>query len=170
MRHLMKCFPQLEFSISATSRKPRPNEEHGRDYYFFTPEDFGAAVSEGRFVEHEEVYAGTHYGTLRSELERIWAEGKTILFDVDVKGGINLKEQFGADALSVFVMPPSVEVLRSRLEARSTDSAEEIDRRVAKAEYELGFARRFDYILINDDLDESTSEIEWVVCQFLSCR
>lgn len=168
VRCLMERFPRLEFSISATSRKPRSHESHGRDYYFFTQEAFEKAVSEDSFVEWEEVYAGMYYGTLHSELNRIWNEDKDILFDVDVKGGMSLKERFGSRALSVFVMPPSINVLRSRLASRGTESDEEIAKRVAKAEYEIGFARRFDYILVNDNLDEAVNEISWIVSQFLN--
>ena len=168
VRELLKRIPQLEFSISATSRAPRGAERNGVDYYFLSPHDFRQAVDEQRFVEWEEVYAGTCYGTLRSELDRIWGKGNTILFDVDVLGGINLKRIFGADACSVFIMPPSVEELERRLNNRGTDSAEVIAKRVAKAEFELTKAPEFDHIVVNDALEAAVAEVEAVVRKFLS--
>lgn len=147
---LTERFPRLEFSISATSRQPRHNEQHGRDYYFLSAEEFRKACEEERFVEWEEVYAGTRYGTLKSEMERIWRKGNIILFDVDVMGGIRLKSIFGANALSIFVMPPSVAALRERLTGRGTDSPETIEKRIAKAEQEISYADRFDYVVINE--------------------
>ena len=168
VRELLKRIPQLEFSISATSRAPRGAERNGVDYYFLSPHDFRQAVDEQRFVEWEEVYAGTCYGTLRSELDRIWGKGNTILFDVDVLGGINLKRIFGADACSVFIMPPSVEELERRLNNRGTDSAEVIAKRVAKAEFELPKAPEFDHIVGNDALEAAVAEVEAIVRKFLS--
>ncbi len=168
VRELLKRIPQLEFSISATSRAPRGAERNGVDYYFLSPHDFRQAVDEQRFVEWEEVYAGTCYGTLRSELDRIWGKGNTILFDVDVLGGINLKRIFGADACSVFIMPPSVEELERRLNNRGTDSAEVIAKRVAKAEFELTKAPEFDHIVVNDALEAAVAEVEAIVRKFLS--
>lgn len=164
---LMEKFPRLEFSISATSRSPRHNEKHGSDYYFLTPEEFQRACDEEKFVEWEEVYAGTRYGTLKSEVERIWEQDKVILFDVDVMGGIRLKEIFGDRALSIFVMPPSVETLRERLIGRATDSAETIEKRVAKAAHELTFAERFDRIVVNDDLQSAIAEVEELIGDFI---
>lgn len=158
VHRLLERYPQLEFSISATSRAPRGAERDGVDYYFLSQEAFAAAVAEGRFVEWEEVYKGTCYGTLRSEVERIWQKGHVIVFDVDVLGGINLKRIFGQDACSVFIMPPSVEELRRRLEGRGTDSPEAIDRRVAKAEFELTKAPEFDHTVVNDRLDDAVEE------------
>lgn len=155
VRRLLERYPQLEFSISATSRAPRGKEQDGVDYYFLTHEEFMKAVDENRFVEWEEVYRGTCYGTLRSEVERIWAKGHVIVFDVDVIGGINLKRIFGDDACSVFVMPPSIEELRRRLVNRGTDAPEVIDRRVAKAEFELTKAPEFDHVIVNDRLDDA---------------
>ena len=155
VRHLLERYPQLEFSISATSRAPRGTERDGVDYYFFTHEEFLKAVAENRFVEWEEVYQGTCYGTLRSEVERIWAKGHIIVFDVDVVGGINLKRIFGEEACSVFIMPPSVEELRRRLISRGTDAPEVIERRVAKAEFELTKASEFDHVIVNDCLSEA---------------
>ena len=168
VRELLRRIPQLEFSISATSRAPRGTERDGVDYYFLSPDEFRRAVDEERFVEWEEVYAGTCYGTLRSELNRIWGKGHTILFDVDVLGGINLKRIFGADACSVFIMPPSIEELERRLELRGTDAPEVIDSRIAKAEFELGFIPHFDVCIVNDDLATAQAEAVEVIKDFLS--
>lgn len=159
VRQLLERYPQLEFSVSATSRAPRGTERDGVDYYFLTQEEFMQAVAENRFVEWEEVYKGTCYGTLRSELERIWQKGHVIAFDVDVVGGINLKRLFGDDACSVFVMPPSIGELRRRLEGRGTDAPEVIDRRVAKAEFELTKAPEFDRVVVNDNLEEAVEKV-----------
>ncbi len=156
--HLLKRFPQLEFSISATSRAPRGSEVNGKEYYFLSNEEFKNKVAAGEFVEWEEVYAGTCYGTLRSELKRIWDKGHVIVFDVDVKGGVNLKKIFGDDALSIFIMPPSVEELRRRLEKRGTDAPETIAKRVAKAEQEITYAPLFDKIVVNDSLESAIAD------------
>lgn len=168
VRRLLERYPQFEFSISATSRAPRGQERDGVDYYFLSHGEFMQAVTENRFVEWEEVYKGTCYGTLRSEVERIWAKGHVIVFDVDVVGGINLKRIFGDDACSVFIMPPSVEELRRRLEGRGTDAPEVIDRRVAKAEFELTKAPEFDHIVVNDSLDEAIRETTAIINQFIA--
>jgi len=168
VHRLLERYPQFEFSISATSRAPRGAERDGVDYYFLSQEAFVAAVAEGRFVEWEEVYKGTCYGTLRSEVERIWQKGHVIVFDVDVLGGINLKRIFGQDACSVFIMPPSVEELRRRLEGRGTDSPEAIDRRVAKAEFELTKAPEFDHTVINDRLDDAVEETCAILDAFIN--
>ena len=168
VHRLLERYPQFEFSISATSRAPRGAERDGVDYYFLSQEAFAAAVAEGRFVEWEEVYKGTCYGTLRSEVERIWQKGHVIVFDVDVLGGINLKRIFGQDACSVFIMPPSVEELRRRLEGRGTDSPEAIDRRVAKAEFELIKAPEFDHTVINDRLDDAVEETCAILDAFIN--
>lgn len=168
VHRLLERYPQLEFSISATSRAPRGAERDGVDYYFLSQEAFAAAVAEGRFVEWEEVYKGTCYGTLRSEVERIWQKGHVIVFDVDVLGGINLKHIFGQDACSVFIMPPSVEELRRRLEGRGTDSPEAIDRRVAKAEFELTKAPEFDHTVVNDCLDDAVEETCAILDAFIN--
>ena len=165
---LLEKFPRLEFSISCTSRPPRGKEVHGREYYFLSNDEFKARAGAGEFVEWEEVYAGTCYGTLRSELDRIWGKGHTILFDVDVLGGINLKRIFGADACSVFIMPPSIEELERRLELRGTDAPEVIAKRVAKAEFELTKAPEFDHVVVNDVLDTAVAEVERIVRDFLS--
>lgn len=168
VRKLLERMPQLEFSISATSRAPRGTERNGVDYYFLSTEEFRKAVDEGRFVEWEEVYAGTCYGTLRSELERIWSKGHTILFDVDVMGGINLKRIFGGDACSIFIMPPSIEELERRLQQRGTDAPEVIAKRVAKADFELTKAPEFDHTIINDELETAVAEVEAIVRNFLA--
>lgn len=168
VKQLLERYPQFEFSISATSRAPRGQERDGVDYYFLSQEEFRQAVAEDRFVEWEEVYQGTCYGTLRDEVERIWAKGHVILFDVDVIGGINLKRIFGTRACSVFIMPPSVEELRRRLESRATDTPEAIDRRVAKAEFELTKAPEFDCVVVNDRLDEAVAKTCRLLDEFLT--
>ena len=168
VRQLLQRYPQLEFSVSATSRAPRGTERDGVDYYFLTQEEFRQAVAENRFVEWEEVYQGTCYGTLRSEMERIWQKGHIIAFDVDVMGGINLKRLFGDDACSVFVMPPSVDELRRRLEGRGTDAPEVIDRRIAKAEFELTKAPEFDRVVVNDRLEEAVEEVCSILDAFIA--
>ena len=168
VQHLLSLFPELEFSISATSRAPRGQEKHGVEYYFFSADEFRQMIAEGKFVEHEEVYSGSFYGTLRSEVERIWAKGHTIVFDIDVQGGVNLKKIFGDQALSVFIQAPSVEILRERLIGRGTDTAEAIEKRVAKAASEMEFADgKFDYVLINDDLQAAKEEAVKVISDFL---
>ena len=168
VRHLLSLFPQLSFSISATTRLPRVGELDTKDYYFITKDDFLKRVSLGEFVEFEEVYEDVFYGTLKQEIERIWALGKCILFDIDVVGGINLKNLFGDGALSVFVKPPSVEVLKTRLGARNTDSEVQLLERLAKAERELEYAKFFDVVLLNDNLSQSLSEAEQIVKNFIA--
>ena len=171
VQHLLSLYPELEFSISATSRAPRGQEQHGVEYYFFTADQFRQMISEDKFVEYEEVYAGSFYGTLRSEVERIWAKGHAIVFDIDVQGGVNLKRIFGDQALSVFIQAPSVEILRERLIGRGTDTAEAIEKRVAKAASEMEFAAgKFDYVLVNDDLQTAKAEAESVISSFLHKR
>lgn len=167
VKRLLSTFPQFEFSISATSRQPRGEERDGVDYFFLTQEEFRQKVAENAFVEWEEVYNGTCYGTLRSEMERIWAKGNVIIFDVDVMGGINLKRIFGDDACSIFIKAPSVEALRERLIGRGTDSAETIEKRVAKAEFELSKASEFDFVVVNDILDNAVAETEQIITDFL---
>lgn len=157
----------LEFSISATSRLPRGQEQNGKEYYFFSAEEFRRRIEAGEFLEWEEVYGGCYYGTLKSELERIWAKGHTVVFDVDVVGGVNIKRIFGEQALSVFVQAPSVEELRRRLEGRGTDSPEKIEQRLAKAEYEMTFRDRFDVTVVNDDLQTALADAEKKVSAFL---
>jgi len=158
----------LSFSISATSRAPRGEEENGKDYYFLSHEEFKARVAKEEFLEWEEVYSGTCYGTLKSEVERIWAEGKVIVFDVDVNGGKNIKRYFGKDALSIFVMPPSVEVLEQRLRSRGTDSEEAIVKRLARSAEELKQAPQFDVTIVNDDLQRAVTETRNVIEKFLN--
>lgn len=165
--HILKLHPEMEFSVSATSRAPRGQERNGIEYHFFTADEFRKMIAEDKFVEYEEVYAGSFYGTLKSEVQRIWDKGHVIIFDVDVKGGVNLKKYFGDKALSVFIQAPSVEELRKRLFARGTDSAEAIAKRVAKASEEMTYADKFDYILVNDDLQKAYAEAEKVVDDFL---
>lgn len=165
--HILKLHPEMEFSVSATSRAPRGQERNGIEYHFFTADEFRKMIAEDKFVEYEEVYAGSFYGTLKSEVQRIWDKGHVIIFDVDVKGGVNLKKYFGNKALSVFIQAPSVEELRKRLIARGTDSAEAIAKRVAKASEEMTYADEFDYILVNDDLQKAYAEAEKVVDDFL---
>ena len=143
-------------------------EQNGKDYYFLSGEEFDRKIAEDAFVEWEEVYAGTKYGTLRSELERIWSKGHTILFDVDVKGGVRLKDIFGEQALSIFVMPPSIEELRRRLEGRATDTPEKIEQRIGKAAEEIGYAERFDLTIINDDLEAAVEQVKRVVEKFIA--
>ncbi len=167
VKRLLTTFPQFEFSISATSRQPRGEERDGVDYFFLSAEEFRQKVTENAFVEWEEVYNGTCYGTLRSEMERIWAKGNVIIFDVDVMGGINLKRIFGDDACSIFIKAPSVEALRERLIGRGTDSAETIEKRVAKAEFELSKASEFDFVVVNDILDNAVAETEKIITEFL---
>lgn len=168
VNHLLNLFPELEFSISATSRAPRGQERHGVEYYFYSSDEFRSLIADDRFVEYEEVYAGSFYGTLKSEVDRIWAKGNTIIFDIDVQGGVNLKKFFGEKALSVFIQAPSVEILRKRLVGRGTDTPEAIEKRVAKAASEMEFAEgKFDYVLINDDLQTAKDEAEKVIGDFL---
>lgn len=168
VNHILGMHPELEFSISATSRAPRGMERHGVEYYFFTADDFRTMIAEDRFVEYEEVYPGSFYGTLKSEVERIWAKGHAIVFDIDVQGGVNLKRIFGDQAFSVFIQAPSVEVLRERLIGRGTDTPEAIERRVAKAASEMEFAEgRFDHVLVNDDLQKAFKEAEMIIDEFL---
>jgi guanylate kinase len=167
VRSLLDRNMGLEFSISATSRAPRKIEREGKDYHYMSVEAFKAKVSADEFVEWEEVYADQFYGTLKSEIERIWADGKHVIFDVDVDGGISLKKYFGDQALSIFVQPPSIAHLRSRLEGRSTETPESIERRIAKADYELAKAPEFDRILINDQLEEAKESAFEMVKSFL---
>ena len=168
VNHLLGLRDDLEFSISATSRAPRGQEKHGTEYYFFSTEEFRQMIAEDKFVEYEEVYAGSFYGTLKSEVERIWAKGHAIVFDIDVQGGVNLKRIFGDKALSVFIQAPSVEVLRERLIGRGTDTEDAIERRVAKAASEMEFAAgKFDHVLINDNLETALAEAERVIERFL---
>lgn len=159
---------KLGFSISATSRAPRGEEKDGREYYFLTSEEFHKRVENGEFVEWEEVYAGTCYGTLVSEVERVTGSGRNLIMDIDVKGALNVKKRYGKDALSIFILPPSVEELERRLRARSTDSEESIARRLDKAEYEMGFSDKFDRRVVNDSLDSCCSEVKKLIEEFIA--
>lgn len=156
----------LGFSISATSRKPRGQEQHGKDYFFLTEEEFQEKVDNGEFVEWEEVYAGTRYGTLESEVARVTESGHNLIMDVDVKGALNIKKRFGKEALSIFVMPPDIDTLKSRLVARGTDSPDTIQKRLAKAEYEMGFAKDFDTVVVNDILSDAVDKVACKIREF----
>lgn len=166
--HILKLHPELKFSVSAASRAPRGDEKNGVAYWFISADEFRKRIADNEFVEYEEVYPGSFYGTLKSEVERIWDNGDAIIFDVDVKGGVNLKKYFGDRALSVFIQAPSVEVLRQRLVGRATDSPEAIERRVAKAAEEMTYAEKFDHIIVNDDLQKAYADAERLVSDFLS--
>ena len=168
VNHILGLHPEVEFSVSATSRLPRGEEKDGVEYFFYAADIFRLLVRDDKFVEFEEVYPDRFYGTLKAEVNRIWARGHVIIFDVDVKGGVNLKKYFGDQALSVFIQAPSVEVLRERLVKRGTDSAEDIEKRVAKAAEEMTYAPKFDKVLVNDDLATAFAEAEAMVDTFLS--
>ena len=168
VHQLLKKYPQFEFSISATSRAPRGQEVDGVDYYFLTEEEFLRRIDEDAFVEWEAVYAGTHYGTLKSEVDRIWSKGNVIIFDVDVVGGVNLKRIFGQKACSVFIMPPSIEELERRLVGRGTDAPEVIAKRVAKAASEIERAPEFDHIVVNDILEQAIENTCAIIDNFIA--
>lgn len=167
VKRLLKHYPDLEFSISACTRRKRMKEVNGKDYYFLTVNDFKEKIRNNDFIEWEEVYPDHFYGTLKSEVYRIWEKGKHVIFDVDVVGGLNIKKQFGTQALSLFVKPPSIEELNKRLINRSADSKENIQKRVAKAEQEMTYAEQFDIVIINENLDIATGEVITVVSNFL---
>jgi guanylate kinase len=167
VKHILECGLNFGFSVSATTRKPRGDEVDGRDYYFLSVEEFRSKIDNNEFLEWEEVYPGSFYGTLKSEIERICGKGENIVFDVDVAGGYSIKKIYGERALAVFVQPPSVAELERRLSSRSTDSAEVIAARVAKAEHELTFSRFFDVIIVNDKLEDALKEAEEKVRAFL---
>ncbi len=168
VRALLAKMPELEFSISACSRPMRPGEADGVDYYFLTPEAFREKIQQGLFLEWEEVYPGSFYGTLITEVDRIWAKGKHVIFDVDVAGGINIKNRFRDKALSIFVMPPSIETLRQRLLGRNTETSESLRKRIDKAEQEIAFAGQFDSIVVNDRLEDAILEAEKLLKNFLN--
>ena len=168
VHHILNCGFNMEFSVSATSRPPRPNEVHGVDYYFLTTEEFRSKIRKNEFLEYEEVYPDSFYGTLRSEIDRITGESKNVVFDIDVLGGINIKKQYDEQALALFIAPPSMEVLHQRLINRGTDSPEMIAKRIGKAEFELSFAPQFDKVVVNDDLDKAKKEAELLIRNFLS--
>ncbi|MBL7706276.1 MAG: guanylate kinase [Taibaiella sp.] len=162
-KRLLQQFPKIRFSISACTRAPRGEEQNGVDYYFISVADFQNKIHNNDFVEWEMVYEGKYYGTLKSELERIWHNDELPLFDIDVKGALKVKKQYGADAVSIFIKAPSIAVLRARLEARDTDSPEAIEERINKASFETSFADQFDHIVVNDDLDEAVHKISTIV-------
>ncbi|MCQ2230454.1 MAG: guanylate kinase [Paludibacteraceae bacterium] len=167
INYLMTRFDCLEFSISATSRSPRGEEKHGVEYYFLTPDEFRAKIAEGAFLEYEEVYTNKFYGTLKSEVERINGKGNIVVLDVDVAGGCNMKKMFGDNAMSVFIMPPSVETLKARLIGRGTDTMEVINDRVQKAAYEMTFSDKYDKVVVNDDLEQAKADIYQIVKEFV---
>ena len=167
VKYLLQKDLSLEFSISATSREPRPNEIHAKDYYFLTNDEFQYKVKSNEFLEWEEVYNGICYGTLKSEVERICNNGNNVIFDVDVFGGLNIKKFYGDDALAIFVQPPSVEELRKRLISRSTETEEKIQMRIEKANHELSFASHFDVIITNNDLTKACNEAEEIIRKFI---
>jgi guanylate kinase len=167
VRHLLNTNPDLGFSISASTRDKRGRtEQNGKDYYFLKPDDFKNKIINDEFIEWEEVYEGNFYGTLKSEIERIWKEGKNVIFDVDVKGGLNLKKYFGDKALAVFVKVPSLEVLKERLHDRGTESPESLSRRLFKAQFEMSFQDRFDIVLVNETLQTSLAEAQRLYDEF----
>ena len=168
VRHLLSRFPQLAFSVSATTREHRAGEVNGVDYYFLSSEEFKQRLAANEFVEHEEVYHDSFYGTLMIELQRLWQQEKIIVFDVDVKGAIALKKKFGEQALSIFVKPPSTEILDQRLRSRATDSLEKIEERINKAHHELAFEEYFDQTILNDQLHNALEEAENMVNDFLT--
>lgn len=156
----------MEFSVSATNREPRGQEVNGKDYHFLTTEGFMRGIERGDFIEYEEVYPGRYYGTLRSEINARCAAGRNVVLDIDVKGGERVKRIFGDRAVSIFIMPPSVDELRRRLEARAVDTPESIDERVGKAEFEMTFAPKFDHVVVNDNLDKAVAETEKIILDF----
>ncbi|MGB3075581.1 MAG: guanylate kinase [Chitinophagales bacterium] len=166
-RHLLDSYPMLEFSVSATTRQRRPDEVHGRDYYFLSEEQFRQRIDNESFVEWEEVYKGTFYGTLKDEIESIWKSGKDVLFDVDVKGAINLKKQYGEQALTLFIKPPSIEILLERLRSRATETQERIEERITKAQSELQFESYFDETIVNDSLPDALRQAIAITDKFL---
>ena len=168
VHHLLKNMPELSFSVSACSREKRDNETHGKDYYFLAVEDFQNKIKEAAFLEWEEVYENQYYGTLKSEIERIWSEGKTVIFDVDVIGGLNIKKQYPKECLSLFIMPPSVDVLRERLSGRGTESEAKLEMRLAKAEQEILKNQEFDKVILNDDFGIACEETIEVITNFIN--
>ncbi|KWW30634.1 MAG: guanylate kinase [bacterium P3] len=167
IRELLRRFDCFEFAISATSRTPRPGEQDGVDYYFLSPESFRQRVAEGDFLEWEEVYTDMLYGTLKSEIDRIWSNGHVIIFDVDVKGGMNIKRYFGDAALAIFVMPPSIEVLRQRLLGRGTENEATLQQRLARSQAELELAPQFDLTIVNDDLATAVAQAQAAIERFI---
>ena len=167
VRYMLAQDLNLQFSISATSRLPRGEEKNGIEYFFLTPKEFKDRIANGDFLEYEEVYPDKFYGTLKSEVDRILAEGKNVVFDIDCIGGLNVKKIYGDRALSIFVMPPSIQALRERLEKRGTDAPHVIEKRLAKAEYEMSFAPQFDLVVLNDDFDKAKEETYGAIKEFI---
>jgi guanylate kinase len=167
VHHILKKFGVIEFSVSACSRKKRAGEKEGKDYYFLGVNGFKDKINQNAFVEWQEVYENHFYGTLKSEIDRIWAKGHHVIFDVDVVGGLNLKKIYGERALSIFVMAPTIKDLEDRLKLRDTETTESIARRMAKAEKEMGFSAEFDYILMNDDMQQALNDAEQLVADFI---
>ncbi len=168
VRHLLKHFDELDFSVSATTRAKRAHETHGKDYYFMSKEEFETKLQNNKFVEYEEVYKGQYYGTLMSEVERIEKKGKHIIFDIDVKGAVSIKEAFGDRVLTVFIKPPSFEILKQRLIDRNTESEDALKTRISRMKEELGFESKFDRVLVNDLLEVTLEEAEHIVSTFLN--
>jgi guanylate kinase len=167
VKHILQQFPQLSFSVSATTRAMRQGETDGRDYYFLSEQEFKNRIANDEFVEWEMVYVGKYYGTLKSELQRVWNNNQHIIFDVDVEGGLHIKNKYPNNSLSVFINPPSLEVLKTRLTDRNTESAESLNERISKAEHELSFASQFDIVLTNDDLQQTLAKAEQLINDFL---
>lgn len=168
VKHLLKKYSEkIAFSISASTRSAREGEVHGKDYYFISQEEFLHRIAQHEFVEFEEVYKGTYYGTLRSEIERIWSEGKQVIFDLDVEGGLHLKKKFGDQALAVFVHPGSIENIEKRLRYRATESEEKLKQRIDKAAVEMEYSNKFDVVLINENLSDALAEAENLLESFL---
>jgi guanylate kinase len=167
VKYILKTFREIQFSISATSRKARGEEKDGKDYYFLSNEEFKARIKNDEFIEYEEVYGGNYYGTLKSEVDRIWKDKKIAIFDIDVVGGANIKSMFPNETLSIFVMPPSIDILHRRLIERGDVSKQEIDVRIKKAESELDYASKFDNIIINNDLEESKKIAHTLIKEFI---
>lgn len=167
-RHLMKVFPKLAFSVSAATRKPRGNEKNGVDYLFISTEEFQEKIRHNEFVEWEMVYEGKYYGTLKSEMDRIWSQGKIPVLDIDVKGAIHVQQQYPDSSLSIFIQAPSIDELKKRLQSRGTETAESLAARINKASYELSFKNHFNKIIINDQLQPACTEAESIVAAFIS--
>lgn len=168
VKHLLQTNPALSFSISCTTRAQRINENHGKDYYFISVDEFQKRIDNKEFAEWEEVYPQHFYGTLKTEIQRIWSEDKHVVFDIDVQGGLNLKKEFGDQALSIFIQPPNLDELAKRLEFRNTDAPEKLAMRIRKAQEELSFAHEFDEILVNDDLEKAKKDLEILINEFIA--
>jgi guanylate kinase len=170
VKHLLKTFPQLGFSVSATSRKIREGENDGREYYFMSTDEFRLMIAQGKLLEWQEVYPGSYYGTQVSEVERITSNGQFPVFDVDVVGGLNIKKMFGDKALAIFVRPPSYEILESRLRSRASDNEDSLQKRLSKVKWELTFEKAFDSVIVNDKLEDAFKQVETLVINFLGLK